>query len=167
MNFKDCEKAVKAMVEVKKSVDEETFNKMFKIFNDKYPDVEIMKVINDVYANKNIYAIVIYDDNIDVDSDMVIVFDVNKVVIKAVKPIITKLINFVVNLYTLNPNYPMFKCWKNKNNDYKDFQLPQTKDLFDNNFFDTVDFIKSLYYTCSSESIKTIEFMKNKFYLFN
>lgn len=161
MNFKDCKKAVKALVEVKKSVDEETFNKMFKIFNDKYPDVEIMKVINNVYAIKNIYAIVICTDN------TIIVIDDDETKLKLTKPFITQLINFVVNLYTLNPNYPMFKCWKDKNNDYKDFQLPQTKDLFNKNIFDTVDFIKSLYYTCSSESIKTIKFMKNKFNLFN
>ena len=158
MIFGNCEKEAKAMAEVKNSFDEETFNKMFKIFNDKYPDIEIMEAIHDVcnlelfkFAKKCSYH------------------DKDKTELNKFKPIITQLINFVFNLYTLNPNCPLFKCWKNENNEYENFQLPKNKRLFIRgvNFRITMYFIQSLYYTCSPENIKTIEFMKNKFNLFN
>ena len=120
MRFEDCEKAVKAMVEVKKSVDEETFNKMFKIFNEKYPDIAIMTVIHNVCKFNFFCSIIDIDDKMFYFDS----YDV-KTRIKITKPFITLLINFVVNLHTLNPNYPMFKCWKDEDNKYKDFQLPK------------------------------------------
>ena len=52
-------KATKGMVEIKKSVDEETFNKMFEIFNDKHPEIEIMKTIDNVCIHS--YDILFYN----------------------------------------------------------------------------------------------------------
>lgn len=146
MRFEDCEKAVKAMVEVKKSVDEETFNKMFKIFNDKYPEIEIIKAIYCVCLNN--FELMITPDYSLCDT-YTPKYKLQKS-IKEYKLINSKLIKLVFNLYTINPNYCMFRHWKNHNNKNEDFQLPKRRKLFnEDNIKNTINFFHSLYYTCS------------------
>lgn len=153
MRFEDCKKAVKAMVDVKKSVDEETFNKMFKIFNDKYPEFEIKKIIGDIYYHNyeltdtslKYYLCGMYNNYRPRKSQ------------KVYKLFISQLINFVFNLYMLNPNYYIFRHWKNHVVCDEEFQLPKRRKIFNkDNIDNTFNFIISLYCTCACASTTKI-----------
>ena len=148
-------KATKGMIEIKKSVDEETFNKMLKIFNDKYPEIEIIKAIDCVCLfNYEIMLISAYELR-----DMYTPKN-NKLQksLKKYKLIISQLIKLVFNLYTINPNYCIFRHWRNHNNENEDFQLPKRRKLFnEDNVINTIDFFQSLYYTCSITNIIKIK----------
>lgn len=155
MSFEDCEKAVKAMLEVKKSFDEETFNKMFKIFNDKYPDIEIMKAIQGVCLNN--YELMIISSYELCGMNTPKNHKLQKS-LKEYKLIISQLIKLVFNLYTINPNYCIFRHWRNNNNKPEDFQLPKRRKLFnEDNIKNAINFFQSLYYTCSIDNIIKIK----------